>query len=298
MATRDPDLAAYSEGATFRTPILFLYGSDESLVASAVTDLAKKIRDARPDLETPERLAAPAMRSDAAQLYDFFDEQPLLGGARFLIITDLTERDGKTVMAAFERDAPSPGPMVLFATHGLRARSKIIDAARRCPFCDLISVYEAPLTKQAAASILDAARLQPASDDALTLAHRLLSTLDPASRHQFIEQIALYCTGAQFEADDLVACFPEARDHDPSSILDAILSGGESDLIAWRRAGAAEGSDPIQQLAMTARALTDARRALSPVGPPVFWKVDKTVKAAARRLSHFDIALSEDSGQP
>lgn len=291
MAGKDPDFARIGAQSGFSEPAFFLYGSDDGLVSSALSDLVARAQKKRPDLGPVERKTAADLSAEPALLLDFFDERPLFGDHRFLVVSELGERQAKLLLSLFEQPDPAPGPLLMLASHSFKTRAKTLEAARSCVFCTVVSAYEAPFSRADAEYALAAAGVTSLDADALAMAHRHLATLDPASRRMGVEQLALYANAGALAADDVAACLPATGDLDASDLLDALLSASAPRLLAWRRRGAAEGADPIQQLAALARSLADARRALSPVGPPAFWRVDKLVKAAARTLPRLDARI-------
>lgn len=290
MAGKDPDIGAYAERGGFGAPIIFLYGSDEAFVSAAFVDLGRRIAAARPDLGGLERRNAQEIGADASILGDFFAEVSLFGESRFMAVGDLTERQGAALTAILEGPPPPPGPLLLLASSSVKSKSKLLAAARASAFCDVVSAYEAPLSRGALLSAAFRAKgLSAASDAALETALRRLQNEDPASRAHIIDKLALYAAGAPLDEGDIDACLPAGGEADVSLLAESLLAGRAGPLIQWRRRGEAEGVDAAQQLALVARSLGDARRARKGgPGAPVFWRVDKAVKAAAARLDGFD----------
>lgn len=289
MAGKDPDIGAYAARGRFESPIIFLYGSDEAFVSAAFVDLGRRIAAARGDLGPLERASAAEVAADPSTLGDFFSEIGLFGDNRFLAISDVAERLGPVLTPVLAGAAPTPGPLLLLASHSLKSKSKLIGAARACAFCELVSCYEAPLSKAAVAEALSAKGVSAGSDAALELIHRKLQPEDPASRAFLIEQLALYAGGAALSEADVAACLPTGGEEDVTVLAEALLSARPEALLRWRRRGGAEGTDVIQQLSLIARALSDIRRVrVGGPGAPVFWRVDKAVKAASMRLEGFE----------
>lgn len=298
MAAKDADLSSFLARSEFRRPVLFLYGSDADFVDSAVSEAIDRIRQRRPDLGGVERVQADAVAASPPLLLDFFGERALFGEDRFLVIGGLTERQASVFAAFFKDGRPAPGPLLLLSSSALTTKSKLLAAARDSGFCDMIRAYEAPFSRQDLSERLAEQGVATVEPQALDTAHRRLAAEDPATRAQTVRLLALYADDGRLGAEDVERCLPPSDDQLAGELLECVLSGDARALIAWRRRGAAEGVEPIAQLALAARALGEARRARLATfgrqgGPPVFWKTEKTVKEAARRAVNFDDKLDQ-----
>ena len=296
MAAKDSDLAAFLARGDFTSPALFLFGSNADFVDSAATEVIDRVRKSRPDLSGVERFSADGLNAAPATVIDFFNERPLFGDHRFLAVTGVTERQSSYIDPLFQSGPPEMGPMLLLCSNSLTSKSKLLGAARDSGFCTMIRAYEAEFTRSELSERLAELGVDTVEPSALDLAHRRLASEDLATRTQTMRMLALYARNGRLSAEDLDACLPPGEDQLAGELLAALLSSDLRAVVAWRRRGAAEGAEPIGQLSILARALSEARRARLAAtgqasGPPVFWKTDKIVKDAARRIRDIDMKL-------
>ena len=294
MAAKDVDFASFVRQGPFDAAAAFVYGSDQDFVEAALAQLVTSIKAARADFPEIERAPADVISSDAPLVLDFFAEQGLFGDHRLLILNGVAERHSTVLLELFKSSPSKNGSMLLLCSHSLKTKSKLLAAARSSGFCVMIKAYEAPLTRQDVTerlNSLEVAHLEPAAVD---LAHRRLRSLDPARRDQTLKLLALYANDGRLSEQDVLDCLPPSEDQEAGEVISSILRGDAPALLQWRRGGALEGVDPIQQLAVIARALSEARRARTGGGgPPVFWKTDKAIKDAARRFTDLDQRLEQ-----
>lgn len=292
MAAKDADLASFLTGSDFAASAAFIFGSDADFVDSALSEAIDRIQRKRNDLAGVERMTADVIAASPSSIIDFFDERALFGENRFLAISGVGEKHASIFVQLFKRTAPEPGPLLLIGSSALTSKSKVLAAARSSGFCRMIRAYEAPFTRQEVSARLSEMGVGSIDPDALDAAHHRLAPLDLATRTQTLRLLSLYARDGRLTLEELEACLPPTEDQLAGELLAGILSGDAKALIGWRRQGAAEGADPVAQLAIAARALGEARRArLASGGPPVFWKTDKIVKEAGRRLPDLDQRL-------
>ena len=292
----DIDSRRFLAKPRFDRPVIVVYGSDEALIDGVARSLIGAFRRERREDVKLETIAAGDVANTPSSLNDFLNASTLFGDRRILWITGVGERLNKHLQEFLPTIAES-NDLILFSSSSLRKKSKVLDLFRVHDLCYVLAAYETSLSRpdiQRMFSRHTDCRLDDAATDRLLEASK---ALDAASFEIFLQHTALYVDGASsVTIGDIDACLPHGLGVIDAEQLEAILSGDRTRILdVWRQFRLNDG-DGSAFVALLGRQLTSALSTVgvkSPARGGLFWKLEKALDAAAKRLPRIRRRLEE-----
>lgn len=274
--------------------VLF-YGPDHGLVRER-TDALSRVAAENPD--DPFRLSEVSMsmlKEDFARLADEMASQSLLGGLRVVRLREATDAAAGAIENALGL-APA-GSLLIVAGGDLTKRSALRTLFEKAANALAIACYgddEAAILRVATAMLADAG-LQASEEAAAYLATHLGG--DRAMTRGEIEKLIVYMgKPGTVGIDDVAACIGDSREASLDAIVIAAASGDVVDLDRALDLALSSGVQPVsiiraasrhlQRLHLAAGLIAAGRtpdQAMAALRPPVFYKLQRAVRAQLRR---------------
>lgn len=280
MAPKDIDVNRLDPKQVAQHPILVVFGSDKDLVNDACLELCRKILSARPEFEKWSSISAIDPAFESSLILDFFRVESLFGTPEFLLVTDLTEKHGSYLQNLFKQSINS-NALLMLSSSTVKSKSKIIQAARDCNHCRVLSCYESRFSRQDLASELNSLGISSLAPPVLDTLASDLANLHPGERRFEIARISLFARDGSISVEDLAALRrPSAASLDQAaSLAELFFAERPLDLMTRYRGFKQNGGDDIAFLLIFGRAIADSIRAVEGA-PGVFWKLANVVKTA------------------
>jgi len=198
--------------------------------ASLVSDRCERLRSAwsaGSDAEVAQ-LSGETLRRDPTALDTAMRSDSLFAARRCVIVANAT--DGVAPAFAGVLDAASEDTRLIVTAGSLNAGSKLRKAFETSARAAAVQSYDAPLTHQAVAEMLEEAGAGEITSDAMTALLRAAETLDRSALRSELEKLVLLTAGGPVGAEDVAMSMGAARAAPLDAALDAALAGRPAEL--------------------------------------------------------------------